>query len=136
MNRFTIYLAIIAFLFSLSGAHAGTLPGIDRPTIIAQAAYEHVDNNGRSESYWRQKADNLRQQLDDQKVKLDTANKQEQHCKDQQITYYRGLPRDCASMYRYQKISIGDKIAQIQKGLEVDLPEEARKAGAYPGWLR
>jgi len=121
MNRFTIGIAIIALLFSLSGAHAGS---------------EHVDNNGRGESFWRQKADSLRRQLEDQQVQLDTANKQEQHCKDQQITYYRGLPRDCASMYRNQKISIEDKIAQIRKGLEVDLTEEARKAGAYPGWLR
>jgi len=121
MNKFTIGIAIIALLFSLSGA---------------QAASEHVDDNGRGESYWRQKADNLRQQLSDQQVALDTVNKQVQHCKDQQITYYRGLPRDCVSMYRNQKISIEDKMAQIQKGLEVDLPEEARKAGAYPGWLR
>lgn len=137
MNRVMIGSAVIFFLLTLpGGAQAGPLARTDRPPIIAQAGGEHVDNNGRGESYWRQKADYLRRQLEDQQVKLDTANKQEQHCRDQQITYYRGLPRDCAAMYRNQKIAIEDKITQLRKGLEVDLPEEARKAGAYPGWLR
>jgi hypothetical protein len=136
MNRFTLGIATIAFMFSLSGAHAGPLLRIESTTIIAQAVKEDVDYNGRGESYWRQRADNLRKQLADQQLQLDTTNKQEQHCRNQQITYYRGLPRDCAAMYRNQKISIENRMTQIQKGLEVELPEEARKAGAFPGWLR
>ena len=35
-----------------------------------------------------------------------------------------------------KKMKLEKEIAQTTRMLEVDLPEEARKADAYPGWLR
>ena len=135
MNKFSTSIAIIVFLLSLSVAHADPLTVIERPAIIAQAAKEPVDNNGRGESYWRQRADNLRQEFEDHQAKYDALKREEQECNDQHITY-RGLPRDCAARYRDRKISMESKMELARKRLEVDLAEEARKAGAYPGWLR
>ena len=96
---------------------------------------EHRDKNGRGESYWRNKAENLRQQLQDEQVNYETLNKQQSECEGMQL-YVRGLPKDCASKYRNQKIKSEQKIERIRKSLEIDLPEEARRADAYPGWIR
>jgi hypothetical protein len=135
MNKVSISIALTVFLFPLSVAHAGSLAPMDRQIVIAQAAREHVDNNGRGESYWRQKADNLRQEYEDQQAKYDAVKREEQECNEQRITY-RGSTRDCASRYRDKKIYHETKVELARKRLEVDLPEDARKAGAYPGWLR
>jgi len=135
MHRGTIYIATIAFVLSLSRADAGPVTPIDRAVIVAQAVKEHVDDNGRGESYWRQRADSLRQELEDQQVRYDAVIRQEQECLAQPVIY-RGSSRDCASRYRSQKISIETQMERIRKRLDVDLPDEARKVGAYPGWLR
>jgi hypothetical protein len=33
-------------------------------------------------------------------------------------------------------LKLEKEIAQTRRRLEVDLPEEARRADAYPGWIR
>jgi hypothetical protein len=47
-----------------------------------------------------------------------------------------GPRRDCSRIYEEQRKRSEWRIEQIKTKIEVELPEQARKAGAMPGWLR
>ena len=111
----------------------GTGPVADKGKP-AKAA-EHKDKYGRGEQYWHKRAENLRRQLRDQE---DERAQLVQQAKDDD-----GDPKKSASSRkkakkaRDKKLAKTDrKIAKLKRELDVDLPEEARKADALPGWLR
>jgi len=96
---------------------------------------EHKDKDGRGEQYWRKRADKLRQQLRTYQDEYDLIVKQE---KDEE-----GKPRKLTSRKNKslssrekKKALLEKKISRKKQELEVDLPEIARKADAYPGWIR
>lgn len=93
----------------------------------------HRDRHGRGEEYWRQKATNLRLKLRNQQDEYDIVMKQlEEH----PSAKGRGRKKKSVDGLEKKKMKLEKEMAQTRRMLEVDLPEEARKADAYPGWLR
>jgi len=96
---------------------------------------EHKDKYGRDERYWRKRADNLRRQLREQEDQRELLVKQEKD--DAADPKKSASSRKKANSSRdKKKAKIDKKITKLTRELEVDLPEEARKADAYPGWIR
>jgi hypothetical protein len=55
---------------------------------------------------------------------------------DQKPKHLSSTKKKSHSSLEKKKIKLEMDIAKIRKTLEVDLPEEARRADAYPGWIR
>ncbi len=95
---------------------------------------EHKDKYGRGEEWWRRRAENIRLKLRDLQDKYDLVLKQEQE-EEQKPKKLSSKKKSSASLER-KKLKLEKELAQVRRQLEVDLPEEARKADAYPGWIR
>lgn len=97
---------------------------------------EPLDKYGRGEEYWRERAEAAREYLQEQEELYEYVSSQERACLEKSRQYAaQGRHVDC-SAYQREKIQAEKNIARAKKSLEADLPEEARKAEAYPGWLR
>jgi hypothetical protein len=98
-------------------------------------AEEHKDKYGRGEQYWRKRADDLRRKIYEQEDERLLLVKQE---KEDEANPRKSASskKKAASARNKKKAKIDSKIAKLKRELEVDLPEEARKADAYPGWIR
>ncbi len=106
-----------------------------QPASPPVAVREHRDKNGHNEAWWHRRAENLRLELrkleDDRELLL----KKEQDEEKKAAGTYKKKKKTSAA--RDRKITqLEKKIAHAKRRLEADLPEEARKADAYPGWLR
>jgi len=99
---------------------------------------EHKDKYGRGEEYWRKRAENLRRQIREKQDDYDVIVRQDRN--DERKAGKRSSrtksKKSSASSRDKKKNSLEKKIARLKHELEVELPEEARKADAYPGWLR
>jgi hypothetical protein len=111
----------------------GTKPSPTGKTKVTVS--EHKDKYGRGEEYWRKRADKLRKELTKYQDEYDLLVKQEKN--------EEGKPKKLTSKKKKSSASREKKKAQLQKKIErakktldVDLPEEARRADAYPGWVR
>ena len=100
------------------------------------AAQEHKDKYGRGEQYWRKRAENLRRQLREQEDERELLVKQERDEKSKTKKRSSSSTNKAKSSRDKKIAKIDKKIAKLKRELDVDLPEEARKADAYPGWLR
>ncbi len=94
---------------------------------------EHRDKYGKDESYWRKRAATLRLKLSDQESRRDLLVKQ--------INEHDQMPlsaknKKARAGLEKKKSKLDTDIARTRRALDVDLPEEARKADAYPGWIR
>jgi hypothetical protein len=96
---------------------------------------EHRDKNGRNEEWWHRRAENQRLELRKLEDDLDLLLKKEQ-AEEKKSTRTSGKKKKSSAGNDRKKMQLEKKIAQVKRRLEVDLPEEARKADAYPGWLR
>jgi hypothetical protein len=97
---------------------------------------EPVDKYGRGEEYWQERAEAAREYLQEQEDMYEYVSSQERACLEKNTRYASlGKHVDCTA-YQREKIRAEKNIAKAKKSLEVDLPEEARKAEAYPGWIR
>lgn len=93
-----------------------------------------VDLNGHDRAWWQAQIRTLRQeraalqrQREDAEQKLN------------QLHYFgRETPEELEEQQMLQRHldELGQKVAHIDQRLSADLPDEARKAGAPPGWLR
>jgi hypothetical protein len=96
---------------------------------------EHKDKYERGEAYWHEKASNLRRKLCDLQDEHDLVVKQlvgqDQNPKD-----ISSKKKNSYSSVEKKKMKLEKDIAKTRKMLEVDLPEEARRAEADPGWIR
>lgn len=103
----------------------------------AAAVSEHKDKYGRGEEYWRKRAENLRRQIREKQDDYDLIVKQErdEERKGGKKSTTRSK-KSSASSRDKKKAALEKKLARLKQELEVELPEEARKADAYPGWLR
>ncbi len=108
-------------------------PAITGKTRITGS--EHKDKYGRGEKYWRKRAADLRGKLRDQEVRYDLVLK-EQHEQDQKPKTLNGKKTKARASLEKKKAKLETERARTRRALEVNLPEEARKADAYPGWLR
>ncbi len=97
---------------------------------------EHRDRDGRGEAYWRKRAENLRRQIREQQGEYDLIVKQERDDEDRPKQKSAKSRKKAQSTRDKKKAKIEKKIARLQHELDVELPEEARKADAYPGWVR
>jgi hypothetical protein len=104
------------------------------PEKPAMTAREHRDKNGRGEEYWQRRAGNLRIKLRKQQDEYDLVLRQmdEQDQKQKKLTSRKKK----SSSLEKKKKKLEKEIAATTRELEMDLPEEARKADAYPGWVR
>jgi len=96
---------------------------------------EHRDKNGRNEAWWHRRAENQRLELRKCEDELDLLLKKEQDQEKKSIRI-SGKKKKSSAAHDKKKLQLEKKISQAKRRLEVDLPEEARKADAYPGWLR
>lgn len=99
---------------------------------------EHKDKYGRGEEYWRKRAENLRRQIREKQDDYDLIVRQEQH-DEQKVGKKSSRSKSrtsTAASRNKKKAELEKKISRLRHELEVELPEEARKADAYPGWLR
>lgn len=96
---------------------------------------EHKDKNGRGEEYWQRRAANLRIKLRKQQDEYDLVLKQMDD-QDQKPKKLTSKKKKSGSSLEKKKRKLEKEIAATTRELEVDLPEEARKADAYPGWIR
>jgi hypothetical protein len=96
---------------------------------------EHKDKYGRGEEYWHKKAANLRLKLRDQQDEYGMVAKQleDQDQKPKKIGDKKNKSR---TGLEKKKQKLEKDMAKTRRALDVDLPEEARKADAYPGWIR
>lgn len=94
---------------------------------------EHKDKYGKGEEYWHRRALSLRSELKDLQAEYEVLVKHEQDQKQNKVV--SGKKKSMASRDK-KKLQLEKKIMIAKRKLEVDLPEEARKADAYPGWIR
>jgi Domain of unknown function (DUF4124) len=93
---------------------------------------EHRDKYGKGEIYWHRKAENLRLKLRDQQDEYDHVLEDIQ--KQERNPARKG--KKSGSALEKKKRKLEREIAKTRRMIDVDLPEAARKADAYPGWLR
>lgn len=96
---------------------------------------EHRDKYGKGEEYWHKKAANLRLKLRDQQDEYDMVVKQLDD-QEQAPKKIGGKKKKSRSSLEKKKMMLEKDMAKTRRALEVDLPEEARRADAYPGWIR
>lgn len=111
----------------------GRKPAVDRNRPAA--APDHKDRYGRGEQYWRMRSENLRRQLREQEDDLGLIAQQEKD-DEGKLKKNAASAKKTRSARAKKRAAIERKIAKLTRELDVDLPEEARKADAYPGWLR
>jgi hypothetical protein len=101
----------------------------------SRGALDHKDKYGRGEEHWRKRADKYRQQLRDYQYERDLIVKKEKDEEDNPKILTSKRKKSLASQEK-KKAQLDKKIEKTKRILEVDLPEEARRADAYPGWIR
>jgi hypothetical protein len=105
-----------------------------QPHTASVAVKEHRDKNGRGEEWWHRRAENQRLELRKLEDDRDLLLQKEQDL--EKSTRTSGKKKKSSAAHDSKKIQLEKKITLAKRRLEVDLPEEARKADAYPGWLR
>lgn len=88
------------------------------------------DDQGHSADYWRARVLEAKEAL--REAREEKRMTEEKLMRSNALTTPQGeLTRMKDSLAQSEK-----RIQELQKALDVDIPEEARKAGAMPGWLR
>ncbi len=104
------------------------------PVTSVSAGKEHKDKNGHGEEYWRKRASELRVKLRNQQDEYDLVLKQ---MEDQdKKTKTTSATRKKTKSLEHKKQKLEKDMTRTRRMLDVDLPEEARRADAYPGWVR
>ncbi len=96
---------------------------------------EHKDIKGRGEAYWRERAQSLRRKIAQLQDEYEMIQRQEREQEEKDKTSIRPKKKTSGKSVK-RKLVVEKKLARLKRELEVELPEEVRKAGAYPGWIR
>ena len=112
----------------------GGKPSVEAPRTAP--ASQHKDKNGRGEEYWKKRAENLRRQIREQEADLDQLSRQERDAESGTKSTSAKSRKKASAAREKKRSKIEKKLAVLRHELDVELPEEARKADAYPGWLR
>ena len=99
-----------------------------------------VDLNGNGEAYWRARAAQLREALARARQTLETAQLEEKREENDFYAWDDGQYRDNVikpawDRSKEETARAREALAAAQKSLD-ELEDDARKAGAYPGWIR
>ncbi len=120
-----------------SRVSVGTKPVTTRKP--ATSLKDHKDKYGKGEEHWHKRSEKLRKELAALQDKYDLVLKQEKEDENKP----KKLAAGHSSTSKKSKTSLDKKksalekdIARKKRELEVELPDEARKADAYPGWIR
>ncbi len=116
-----------------AGILAGALSAA-APTAAQPAALEGAPGavpEAEQEAYWRARADEARQRVAMARERV--AEAEESYGKMRHRNRQRGEPRAIVSD---ERAAAHAELEAALKYLEEELPEEARRAGALPGWLR
>jgi hypothetical protein len=100
---------------------------------------DHKDKYGKGEEFWRKRAVKLRKELAVLQDKYDLFLKQEREDENKPKKFTAknsGYRKKSRSSREKKKETLEKDLARKKHEIEVELPEEARKADAYPGWLR
>jgi predicted nucleic acid-binding Zn-ribbon protein len=100
---------------------------------------DHKDKYGRGEEHWRKRAEKLRKELAALQDRYDLILKQEKEDenKPKKLAANSGSHnKKSRTSLEKKKTALGRDLTRKKHELEVELPEEARKADAYPGWIR
>ncbi len=106
----------------------------DSGLATATASPEHKDKYGRGEEYWKKRAENLRRQIREKQDDYDLLVQKERDA--ERKSAGRHAKSKKSSSQDKKKAALEKKLARLRHELDVELPEEARKADAYPGWIR
>jgi len=115
---------------------SGAAPESDAPSSVATTApaTADVDNNGHDRAWWRDRV----KTLTDQRADL-TGQRNKLEEKFNQL-YYFGTETigelQLQQSLREQLDDLAGQISDIDQQLTSGLPDEARRAGAPPGWVR
>jgi hypothetical protein len=100
---------------------------------------DHKDKYGRGEEYWRKRSEKLRKDLAVLQDRYDLVLKKEKddEAKPKKLAVHNSSKKkkSLASLEK-SKSALEKDLARKKHELEVTLPEEARRADAYPGWIR
>lgn len=102
---------------------------------VKRESPDHKDKYGRGEEHWRKRATALRKKLWDQQADYSQVVSELKE-KDTQTNKRSGKKNRSSSGLEKKKKKLEHEIAKTKRELETDLPEEARRADAYPGWIR
>lgn len=91
------------------------------------------DRDGRGETWWRRRAEKLRAELRTLEDEYDLVLLEERSLDAGPAGGGRGTK---ARSFARKKAKLEQKITHARRRLESELPDEARRAGALPGWLR
>jgi hypothetical protein len=99
---------------------------------------DHKDKYGKGEEHWRKRAEKLRKELVALQDRYDLILKQEKEDenKPKKLVANNGSKKKSRTSLEKKKTAIEKDLTRKKHELEVELPEEARKADAYPGWIR
>ncbi|HEV8267430.1 MAG TPA: hypothetical protein VGR00_04320 [Thermoanaerobaculia bacterium] len=126
------------------GADEADLPEREEPRPPREkrrggvAPVEHLDVDGRGEAYWRSRAGRLRGELSAAEAELKSLEKTAE-------AYDRANPpggNAAMQTWARELMRLRNEVDRararvaVLKRRQEDLAEEARKADAYPGWLR
>jgi len=105
----------------------------------APSLKDHKDKYGKGEEHWRKRAEKLRKELAALQDKYDLVMKREKENEDRP----KKLTAKSSSTEKKSRTSLDKRKSALEKDLvrkkhelEVELPDEARRADAYPGWIR
>jgi predicted nucleic acid-binding Zn-ribbon protein len=100
---------------------------------------EHKDKYGRGEEHWRKRAEKLRKELVALEDRYDLVLKQEKEEENKPKKLFANNSshkKKSRTSLEKKKTALERDLTRKKRELEVELPEEARKADAYPGWIR
>jgi len=120
-----------------SRVSVGEKPAIPRKP--ATSLKDHKDKYGKGEEHWRKRSAKLRKELAALEDKYDLILKQEKEneSKPKKLTANGSShKKKSRTSTEKKKTALEKDITRKKHELEVELPEEARRADAYPGWIR
>jgi len=117
---------------------ASALPAAPPPAAVTAAA--PVDLNGNGEAYWRARAAQLREAVALARQTLESARLEEKREENDFYSWDDGQYRDNVikpawDRSKEETVRAEETLSAAQKSVD-DLEDDARKAGAYPGWIR
>jgi hypothetical protein len=114
----------------------------EKPVAIrrqSRSLKDHKDKYGKGEEYWHNRSVKLRKELAALQNKYDLILKQEKEDENKPIKLTAkksSNKKKSRNSFDKRKSTVENALARKKHELDVDLPEEARRADAYPGWIR
>ena len=114
----------------------------EKPTATGKPSTslkDHKDKYGKGEEPWRRRATKLRKEIAALQDKYDLVLKQEKEDENKPMILSAknsSKKKKSRTNVDKRKSALEKELARKKHELEIELPEEARKADAYPGWIR